>query len=122
MNDHGTFGASATVRILFDGTLRQLAQRLEEALSLRSFPVAPSEHPPHEDIGSAETLGFELWLTRDAVDGSFVLEIETQMLQETIDGRTYDLSPWLSRLVATMSGIETEAVQPSGNDHDNGSA
>lgn len=98
------------IRIRFGGDLRQLAERLATGLNLGSFSIAPSEYPPHQEIGSAEVLGFEMWLQAEADGGDwFSFRLETEhAVQETFHGRMHDLSPWLARFVGMMCDLEAE--------------
>jgi hypothetical protein len=115
MAEQEVFGAFASVRIRFDGNLRSLADQLSTALNIGNFNIEPSEYPPHNEIGSTEALGYELWL--EAVSdqaGTFNLRLETEhAVEEVFHGRMYDLSPWLARLLAMMCDLD---VVPSTSD------
>lgn len=103
------YGAYASVRIRYEGTLEQLAGDLASALNLKSFAVEPSEYPPHEKVGMAEAFGWEAWLQADTGNSphNFRLRIETEnSITEAIEGRMHDLSQWFARLLRTLSDIE----------------
>jgi hypothetical protein len=105
MNNIEVYGAVASVRILFDGNLRTLAERLRVALNLSSVNVEPSEYPPYSEVGSAEALGWELWL-KSTQSGCYVLFLETEhALAEVSEGRLHDLSAWLARYLAMMCDL-----------------
>jgi len=114
MNNLQVFGAVASVCIRFDGSLQALADKLSAALNIGSFRVEASEHPPHTDIGSAEALGWELWLEAGNTVGEFNLRGETEhAVEEVFHGRMHDLSPWLARFLAMMCDL---TVTPSAHD------
>ena len=104
------FGAAARIAIRFDGTLEQLAENLAEALNLKSFNVEPDQDPPHKLIGSAEALGWEMWLEEDLENSPhrFRLRMETEhSMKEAFDGNMHDLSPWFAKLISTLCRVET---------------
>ncbi|MGH9824633.1 MAG: hypothetical protein ACREDR_15455 [Blastocatellia bacterium] len=112
MSNSEVFGAFASIHIRYEGDIRDLAKRLAAVLNLGTLTVEPDEYPPHQDIGSAEALGWELWL-QPASDarGCFILWLETEdALDEVFYGRLYDLSPWLARLIAALCDLETEPI------------
>lgn len=114
MPEQRVFGASASVRIRFDGNLRSLADKLSTALNIGSFNVEPSEYPPHNEIGSTEALGCELWLegAKDK-EGTFNLRLETEhAVEEVFHERMYDLSPWLARLLTMMCDLDVAPATP----------
>lgn len=102
------YGAFASVQICFKGTLQNLADRLSAALNIRDFSVNSNEYPPYDDIGSAEALGWELWLEAVNSDiGVFNLRLETEhAVEEAFHGRMYDLSPWLARFLAMICNLD----------------
>jgi hypothetical protein len=112
MADQEVFGAFAFVRIRFDGNLRSLADKLSTGLNIGSFNVEPSEYPPHNEIGSAEALGLELWLeVAKSSAGTFNLRLETEhAVEEVLQGRMHDLSPWLARFLAMMCDLDVAPV------------
>jgi hypothetical protein len=114
MADQEVFGAFASVRIRFDGNLRSLADKLSTALNIGSFNVEPSEYPPHNETGSTEALGYELWLeaAKDKA-GAFDLRLETEhAVEEVFHGRMHDLSPWLARFLAMMCNLDVAPATP----------
>lgn len=102
----------ATVRITYNGTLKELSDRLAIALNLKDLSVEASESPPYEDIGTAEAMGFEAWLEADDKEspGKYVLTIEseTSFIRRS-EARVLDLSPWLARLVMAACGSDVIA-------------
>lgn len=109
------FGATAVIGIQFDGTLDQLAAILAEALNLKSFTVEASEDVPHKRVGSAEAMGWEAWLEEESValTHKFRLRLETEhSLKESFEGRMFDLSPWLARLISTVCGVIAQPIEP----------
>jgi hypothetical protein len=103
------FGAIATIHIVFQGTLRQLAEKLALALNISAFEVAPSEYSPHVDIGSVEVLGWEVWLKPEpgTAEGNFLLQIETEhAVDEIFHGRMHDLSPWFARFISVLCDVK----------------
>ena len=114
MADREVFGAFAAVRIRFDGNLRCLTDRLSVALNISSFNVELNEYPPHNEIGSVEALGCEIWLEVDDTDsGVFNLRLETEdAVEEVFHGRMHDLSPWLARFLAMMCDLDVSAGIP----------
>jgi hypothetical protein len=108
------FGAFAAVRIHFDGSLQALADKLGVALNIGGFSVNPSEYPPHNEVGSAEALGWELRLEETLTDaGAFSLRLETEhAVEEVFHGRMHDLSPWLARFLATMCDLAVTPAAP----------
>ncbi|CAN5911125.1 hypothetical protein BH11VER1_BH11VER1_13600 [soil metagenome] len=114
MNDREIFGASATVVIRFDGSMQALANKLSTVLNIGTFQVEPSEHPPHMDIGSAEALGWELWLEAGNTSGEFNLRGETEhAVAEVFHGRMHDLSPWLARFLTMMCDLTVTPATPN---------
>ena len=107
------FGASASVIVSFDGSLNALADRLSVALNISSFQVESSEHPPYQEVGSAEALGWELWLEATDKDGQFSLVLQTtHAVDEIFHGRMHDLSPWLARFLAMMCDLKVKPKTP----------
>jgi hypothetical protein len=108
------FGAFASVRICFDGSLKALAEKLSAAFNINGFDVGPSEHPPYSEVGSAEALGWELWLHAASVEaGAFDLRLETEhAVQESFHGRMHDLSPWLARFLSVMCALDVTPATP----------
>jgi hypothetical protein len=106
--DNKIRGAAASVLIRFDGTLIELAQVLERVL-ITKIQVDVSEHPPYEQIGQAEAMGFELWLSKEPTEACFLLEVETTLGGQVFSGME-DLSPWLAQLVGVVCGIENVKV------------
>ena len=109
--ERNVFGAYASVCIHFDGTLKSLASKLSAALDIRGFDVNVDEYPPHNEIGSAGALGWELWLEATDAEGQFVLEARTtHAVEEIFHGRMHDLSPWFARFLAMMCDLEVTPV------------
>ena len=103
------FGASACIAFRFDGTLEQLAEKLADALNLKSFDIETNQNPPHKMIGSAEALGWEIWLEEDLEESPhcFRLRMQTEhSLKEEFDGDMHDLSPWLAKLVSMLINVD----------------
>jgi hypothetical protein len=103
------FGASACIAFRFDGTLEQLAEKLADALNLKSFDIETDQDPPHKMIGSAEALGWEIWLEEDLEESPhcFRLRMQTEhSLKEEFDGDMHDLSPWLARLISMLINVD----------------
>ncbi len=106
MENLEVFGAYASVCIRFEGHLKALADKLSGALNITGFRVEPSEYSPHNEIGSAEALGWELWLEAGQTRGEFNLRLETEhAVEEVFHGRMHDLSPWLARFLAMMCDL-----------------
>jgi hypothetical protein len=113
MDNPEVFGASASVCIRFEGHLKALADKLAEALNIRGFRVEPSEYPPYNEIGSAEALGWELWLEAGQTMGEFNLRLETEhAVEEVFHGRMHDISPWLARFLAMMCDLSVTPANP----------
>lgn len=112
MSDQEVFGAFASVRIRFNGNLQALGEKLGGAFNISSFKVEPSEYPPYHEIGSAEALGWELWIQAAKLGvGIFDLRLETEhAVEESFHGRMHDLSPWLARFLAMMCDLEVTPV------------
>ena len=93
------FGARAKVYLKFNDDMQSLAKRLSEDLLLPEFYFDTDQDEPHEEFGSCEALGFQLWLvSSDLIDFSYLLEIATEHSHEEImNDRMHDLSPWLAR-------------------------
>lgn len=108
MANREVFGAFATVRIRFDGDLQALADKLCVAFNISSFNVEASEYPPHNEIGSAEALGWEIWLEAAKTEtGAFDLRLETEhAVEEVFHGRMHDISPWLARFLAMRCDLD----------------
>jgi len=104
------FGAKAAVHVRFSGELRSLASKLAAGLMLPEFSIQPREAPPHDEIGSVEALGWEVWLEKsDAVQSfQYTLKMETtHSLEESFHDQMHDLSPWLARYVSSICKTET---------------
>ena len=121
MEHREVFGASASVSICFDGHLRALAYKLSSALNISGFRVEQSEYPPHNEIGAAEALGWELWLEATDAEGVFNLRLETEhAVEEAFQGRMHDLSPWLARFLAMMCDLDVMPTAASNTNYDGG--
>jgi hypothetical protein len=108
-------GGRACIAIRYDGTLEQLASILEGALNLKVISIESSEDPPHRSFASAEAMGWEMWLEENSIGPSFNfhLRIETMhSLKESVEGRMFDLSPWLARLITCLCDVHATAVTP----------
>jgi hypothetical protein len=108
------FGASACIAIRFDGTLERLAEKLAEALNLKTFDIEADQDPPHKMIGSAEALGWEMWLEEDLNESphSFRLRMQTEhSIQEAFAGDMHDLSPWFARLISTLCNVDAMPIK-----------
>ncbi len=114
MSDQQVYGAYASVQIPFNGSLLALSQKVSAAFNISGFNVEPSEHPPYDEIGSAEALGWELWLkAANNLAGSFELRLETQhAVQESFHGQMHDLSPWLARFLGMMCDLDITPTTP----------
>lgn len=108
------YGAFASIIIIYDGSLRQLAEKLAVSLNLNAFEIETSESPPHEEVGSAEAMGWEAWLnTSSEAQGRFCLRMETEhSISEIYEGRMFNLSPWLARLVTTLCEVQAFPERP----------
>jgi hypothetical protein len=108
MSDTHVHGAFASVTIRYEGSLRSLADRLSKILILHNLTVQPDEYPPYDDIASAETLAWELWLNPSSIEtGVYDLLLETtDCILETHHNRLHDLSPWLARFLSKMLKVE----------------
>jgi len=114
MLDQQIFGAFASVRIRSSGSLQALAEKLATTFNISGFNVEPSEYPPYNEIGSAEALGWELWLKESDQVGSFDLRLETEhAVQESYHGLMHDLSPWLARFLTMMCDLEVTPTRDS---------
>lgn len=108
-NNSQVYGATASVLIHYQGGLPELAKELVTALNLKSFDVEPREYPPHEDVGMAEAFGWEAWLkaSSEYPPYNFHFEAVTQgSAIEEFEGKMHDLSPWLARLLESVSDIK----------------
>ncbi len=114
------FGAFASIRIRYAGDIRSLSERLATALNVPSLKIQASEYPPYEDLASAETLGWEVWLESVRDDREwFTLRIETEhAVDEVLHGRMRDLSPWFARFVALVCEQEAEPASLHSEAHD----
>lgn len=103
------FGAKASIHIAYDGDLPSLAARLSTALTHLDFEIGPRETHPHDIMGSAELLGWELWLesTNPIKAFRYSLKMETEhSLEESFNDDMHDLSPWLARYVSSLCDLE----------------
>jgi hypothetical protein len=100
------FGASICIEIQFDGTIERLAEKLAVSLNLKEFDVEVDQYPPHKLIGSAEALGWEMWLEEESPH-RFRFSMKTEdSFREQFDGNMHDLSPWFARLIS-IYGLNT---------------
>ncbi|MFO0899486.1 MAG: hypothetical protein U0836_18825 [Pirellulales bacterium] len=115
LDDLCVYGAFASVRIRYAGTLEQLASLLASGLNIKPFVVQPMEDPPHGEVGMIEALGWEVWLQADSADlpHHFQLRIETEdSLTEAFEERMYNLSPWFARLLGVLCDLEATPDMP----------
>lgn len=104
------FGAKAAIHVRFSDDLRSLANKLAVGLMLPEFRIEPREDPPHDEMGSVEALGWEVWLEKTDTVQSFqyTLKMETtHSLEESFHDQMHDLSPWLARYVSSICNTET---------------
>lgn len=114
MEDDQVYGAFASIRIRYDGDLTQLAEIIADKLEVKSVEVSVDEWPPHEDVGTASTLGWDLWLTQDfeAENKSFILEIcTTDSAVEIMHHKMHDLSPWFARYVSMVCKLNAVPIK-----------
>ncbi|MDB5105340.1 MAG: hypothetical protein JWP91_3029 [Fibrobacteres bacterium] len=104
------FGARAAIRMRFTGDIKDLASKLASGLMLPEFRIGPREDPPHDVLGLAEALGWEVWLEHGPDNASYPysLKMETSdSFREISSNRMHDLSPWLARYVSSVCKIES---------------
>jgi hypothetical protein len=106
------FGARAKVYLKCDDDMQSLAKRLSEGLLLPEIYFDTDEDEPHEEFGSCEALGFEMWLrSSDLKAFSYLFEIATEhSFKEIFEDRMHDLSPWLARFIAEICDIESYII------------
>jgi hypothetical protein len=108
------YGANASIRIQFDGSLDQLAGKIGKALMVE-FEIQTDMEPPHAEFASAEAMGLEAWLRREEVEGPscYLMTLTTEgSLGEEFNGRMHDLSKWLARYVATLCDVQATQAAP----------
>jgi hypothetical protein len=99
------FWASAFVYIKFSGDIESLVEKLGCGLAMPDFVVKIRENSPYDKMAEFEVMGFEGWLeeTSEIAGYAFRLRLETvHCLQEHVQGRMHDLSPWLARFVTEI--------------------
>lgn len=104
------YGAKATINIKYMGGIQGLADLLKSGLMIPELNVSPRETHPYDVMGSAEALGFELWLEQNQPGQPYQyrLTIETShSLEESFSDQMHDLSPWLARYISTSCDVET---------------
>jgi|SRR6267142_3357309 len=84
--------------------------KLSKGLVIRDFIIENREDPPHDLMGSAEALGWEIWLEKtDPIPTfKFSLTMNTEdVVKELFRGQMYDLSPWLARFVSKICNVDS---------------
>jgi len=95
--------STAAIQIKSEGTLEDVARKLQEALSLPPFYFDSDQDPPHAITAMNECLGYELWLRYSG--HAFELTVEASMdVRDRAEGSFVDVSEWLSKHI----GIVTE--------------
>lgn len=105
------FGARAKVVIDYEGDLRELARYLGERLFQIEFYFDTDMDPPHDEFAMSEALGFSVWLYHLSENENFNFEFSFETnhaLEEVMDDRMYDLSPWLLRFVRDIGRLKAE--------------
>ncbi len=103
------FGAKAAILIRYAGDIHALAAKLSKGLMIPDFDIGPREYPPHDIQGSAEALGWEIWLGQNIPDEphQFSLRMETEdSFGEISKNQMHDISPWLARFVARICKVD----------------
>ena len=103
------FGAKAAIPIRYEGDIHTLGAKLSKGLMIPDFNISPREYPPHGIQGTAETLGWEMWLerieTRDEYKYSLRMETEDSF-EEIRRNQMHDISPWLARFVTKICKLD----------------
>ena len=115
--DSFIWGAKAKVSIDFSGDLSDLTEKLSKILVISEFRIDTDQDFPHDYFAMAEVLGFELWVKQSSEQNgfNFLLEIETSnCLEEWVNNRMHDISPWLAKYISEIGGIKTFFLSPTG--------
>ncbi len=103
------YGAKACVYIKSEESICTLGDRISDEFLFSKFTYDTSEDPPFELQGSAQVLGFEVWLEVcfDSSNYDYLLKLETShSLEESFNDKMHDLSLWLARYISDICEIE----------------
>lgn len=99
--------AKVKVYIEYDGSLKELANSLREALGIPEFWFKTDQLPPHDVTAMSECLGFELWLHESDEMKVFILEFESMIVDCNLNKmERRDLSIWFSKYLKTVSNFQ----------------
>jgi hypothetical protein len=108
-----SYGAKIKFKIDFDQDLKELGATLSKGLGIPEFWYDTREDPPHELVGYCETFGFEIEIENyknNGVNSYLFIASTTNSLEETAEGRIYDLSIWFAKHVALSCELQTSLL------------
>lgn len=115
-NEMTVFGGKACIAIQYEGPLEHLASTIAKKLNLKEFYIDTDIEPPHQRIAMAESMGWEMWLEENSNVSTYNyrLSMSTEnSLKEVGEGKMFDLSPWLARLISSLCDVKTRPVGSS---------
>lgn len=106
------YGANIQVYIKYENSLEELSQILSKELEMPPMRIENSEYGHFDLVAYLEVFGFEMQLSKLEKNKhskyQFLFEANTMgTLEEIAEGRMYDLSLWMAKMVTLNCEIET---------------
>jgi len=110
----GISGVKASILIKYNASIKELANKLSNELSLPKFWFKSDIDYPHEIIAMTECLGFELWLKNiEEFEGyNYQFSFETMLTKESIfeTASIGNVSNWLASYLKVACDIKSKVV------------
>ncbi len=113
-NAHQVNGAFSKIFIQYEGSLKDLGDKMENKLSIPEIRYENMDYEPYESVGYSETLGFEIEIKAIRSEKwpqyHYTFEaITTDSFKEISSDRMFDISIWMARYISLICGITTLA-------------
>lgn len=107
-------GAFSKIFIQYEGSLKDLGDKMENELNIPEFRYENMDDEPYGLVGYSETLGFEIEIKAISSDKwshyHYTFEaITTDSFQEIYSDRMFDISLWMARYISLICEITTLA-------------
>lgn len=113
-NAHQVNGAFCKVFIQYEGSLKDLGDKMEKELNIPEIRYETMDYDPYELVGYSETLGFEIEIKAIRSEKwpqyHYTFEaITTDSFKEIYSDRMFDISLWMARYISLICEITTLA-------------
>ena len=95
-----SYGLEAEFKIIFNGTIQELAAKISEGLSISGFWFDNSMDSPYNNLALCEVFGFEVEIQEIAPNEYLFIAMTTNSFKEIANGRMHDFSIWFSKYIS----------------------